>query len=444
MAEEEPRWRFERLGMTYHCWSDSIQTHFRLSHVKRSRDSLSGILKVSTNLVGVKTVNGVLHAANFNVLSTSTRTALSNALEKRTPGHDMDWFDGLEWLCQHVIISEEQGEIVDEVGLDAPTPQHDRWCIEPLIMKGRPALLFGPGGVGKSLIALTCGLSVAYGLEIIPGMPPAMKGPILYLDWETTKDVINDRIQNIAAGHKFTPVPKSVYYRRCVRPLANDAEELSALVADKGIVLVIVDSSAYAMGAQGEYGDANESILRMHEGLRIIGVTSLLVDHVNKTDAKSKGGAATPYGSAYKTNAARVSWEVRKEASAEGLRISLYHAKSNDTALLPPIGIALDWTYDSIMFRKVAVETENAEPVEDRSLLTLMIELTDEVIEVETARLFPRLESQGYKRDTVRTTFYRAVDNGVFLKTERRGVYRRATRPVKMPALPKVSPGLFD
>jgi hypothetical protein len=445
MADEKPRWNFEKLGMTYRCWADDIQTEFRLSHVKRSRDSLSGILKVSTNLAGVKTVNGVLHAANFNVLSTSTRTSLANALEKRTPMFpNMDWFDGLEWLCQHVIISEEHGEDINEVGLDAPTPQHDRWCLEPLIMKGRPALLFGPGGVGKSLIALTCGLSVAYGLEIIPGMPPAQTGPILYLDWETTKDVINDRIQNIANGHDFKPVPKSVYYRRCVRPLANDAEELSALVADKGIVLVIVDSSAYAMGAQGEYGDANESILRMHEGLRIIGVTSLLVDHVNKTDAKAKGGAATPYGSAYKTNAARVSWEVRKEASAEGLRISLYHAKSNDTALLPPIGIALDWTYDSIKFRKTEVEAPVTEPVEDRTLLKLMIELTDDVSEIEISRLFPQLEALDHKLSTIRTTFYRAVDSGVFLKTERRGVFRRATRPVKLPSIPRATPGLFD
>ena len=296
MADDEPRWSFEKLGMTYRCWNDTIQTEFRLSHVKRSRDSLSGILKVSTNLKGVKTVKGVLHAANFNVLSTSTRTALANALDKRTPGFDLDWFDGLEWLCQHVIIGEEQGENIDEVGMDAPTPPNDRWCVEPLIMKGRPALLFGPGGVGKSLIALTCGLSVAYGREIIPGVPPAVHGPVLYLDWETTKDVINDRIQNIAAGHHFIPTSQSIYYRHCVRPLATDAEELSAIVAAKGIVLVIVDSSAYAMGAQGEYGDANESILRMHEALRIIGVTSLIVDHVNKTDAKAKGGAATPYG----------------------------------------------------------------------------------------------------------------------------------------------------
>lgn len=450
MADDE-RWKFERQGMTYRCWADHVQTEFRLSHVKRSRDSLSGILKISTNLAGVKTVKakgvdspfgGVLHVANFNVLSTSTRTSLANALDKRTPMHPtMDWFDGLEWLSQHVIIAEEQGENIDEVGTEAPTPPNDRWCIEPLVMKGRPALLFGPGGVGKSLIALTCGLSVAYGIEIIPGMPPAVKGPVLYLDWETTKDVINDRIQNIAAGHHFTPTRNAVFYRHCVRPLATDAEELSAIVAAKGIVLVIVDSSAYAMGAQGEYGDANESILRMHEALRLIGVTSLLVDHVNKTDAKAKGGASTPYGSAYKTNAARVSWEVRKEASAEGLRISLFHAKSNDTALLPPIGIALDWTYDSIMFRKTAVDVvRDEDPEENVSLAKAILEMCEDETEIAT---MIRTFSPPHGSQVIRNTVNALTKRGLLTNTGR-GKYLTVKQPVKLHSLPGSTPGMFD
>src|ERR1035437_7229485 len=442
MADEKPRWNFEKLGRTYRCWADDIQTEFRLSHVKRSRDSLSGILKVSTNLAGVKTVNGVLHAANFNVLSTSTRTSLANALEKRTPMFpNMDWFDGLEWLCQHVIVGEERGENIDGVGMDAPTPPSDRWCVEPLIMKGRPALLFGPGGVGKSLIALTCGLSVAYGLEIIPGIPPAVHGPVLYLDWETTKDVINDRIQNIATGHHFTTTRNSIYYRHCVRPLATDAEELSAIVAAKGIVLVIVDSSAYAMGAQGEYGDANESILRMHEALRIIGVTSLIVDHVNKTDAKAKGGASTPYGSAYKTNAARVSWEVHKEASAEGLRISLFHAKSNDTALLPPIGIALDWTYDSIMFRKTEVDVvRDEDPEENVSLAKAILEMCEDETEIAT---MIRTFSPPHGSQVIRNTVNALTKRGLLTNTGR-GKYLTVKQPVKLHSLPGSTPGMFD
>jgi len=342
--------------MGYRCWDDKLQTAFNLTHLKRSRGDLTGELSVATNIKDVKTHKGILHVARFNVLSSSSRSSLARMLEKRTPGQDMDWFDGLEWLCQNVILFETKGEAINEVGLNAPTPPGKQWLVEPLVLKGRPSMIFGPGGVGKSLVALTCGLSVACGREIIPGIAPAVHGAVLYLDWETTGDVINDRIQAIANGHGFTP--SKMLYRRCVRPLADDAEELSAIVAEKKVVLVIVDSAAYAMGAQGEYGDANESVLRLHEALRLMNTTPLIVDHVNKTDVRSKPGTATPYGSAYKTNAARISWEVRKAPSTNGLAINLYHAKSNDTRQLEPIGLNLDWDEGTIIFRKADVLEE--------------------------------------------------------------------------------------
>ena len=358
MTEVKERWQFAKEGMGYHCWDDEVQTHFRLTHIKRSRGEINGELSITTNIEGVKTRDGVMHVARFNVLSSSTRSSLAKMLEKRTPNHpEMDWFDGLEWLCQHVILSESRGETIDEVGTRPASPVTDRWLVEPLVLKGRPSMIFGPGGAGKSLVALTCGLSVACHREIIPGMAPAVTGPVLYLDWETTADVINDRIQAVAKGHGFRP--QGMFYRRCVRPLADDAEELSAIVALKGIVLVIVDSAAYAMGHQGEYGDANEAVLRLHEALRLIGTSSLIVDHVNKTEARTKGGTAQPYGSAYKTNAARISWELRKAPSVEGeLRINLFHAKSNDTRQLEPIGLNLDWDEGTIIFRKADVLEE--------------------------------------------------------------------------------------
>lgn len=424
------RWNFEKVGLSYRCWSETIQTEFRLTHMKRSRGDLSGELAVLTNFEGVKTHNGVLHVARFNVLSSSTRAALARTLEKRTPGFDMDWFDGLEWLCQNVILSEAAGEPISEVGLDTPTPLHDQFMVEPFILKDRPAILFGPGGVGKSLLALACAMSVASGREIIPGVAPAVHGPVLYLDWETTKHVINDRIQAIARGHGFTP--DGMYYRRCIRPLADDAEELSTLVASKGIVMIVVDSAAYAMGAQGEYGDANESVLRMHEAIRLIGVSSQIVDHVNKMDARSRGGTASPYGSAYKTNAARISWEVRKAPSSTGLAINLYHAKSNDTALLEPIGLSLDWEPDKIIFRssEVLIDQPQAEPGDTESAILETLEVYGPMTSGAICDALPHLNA-----NTVRSTLKRMVGRGQLLLID--GTYRLA-RPtaVKLRSLP--------
>jgi len=439
MAEEEPRWSFEKVGMGYRCWSDRIQTELRLTHIKRSRGDLTGELSVKTNLADVKTQKGnILHVARFNVLSSSSRSSLAKMLEKRSPTHDMDWFDGLEALCQNVIISETQGETITEVGLEAATPISMHYMVEPLILKGRPAMIFGPGGVGKSLLGLTCGLSVACGREIIPGIRPAVKGPVLYLDWETTAEVINDRIQAIAQGHGFKPM--GMFYRRCVRPLADDAEELSAVVAQKGIVLVVVDSAAYAMGSQGEYGDANESVLRLHEAIRLIGVTSLIIDHVNKTDQRAKPGQATPYGSAYKTNAVRISWEVRKAPSVNGLAINLYHAKSNDTALLAPIGLSLDWSQDAITFRQSSVVEEEPEVFRSDRCQDAILELLDEG-EMELNKIISTLSA--IPRETVRTTVYRMVRENL-LTSPSRGRYRKSVEPVKLHSLPGKNEGMFD
>jgi hypothetical protein len=435
-----PRWDFEKLGMGYRCWNDETQTELRLTHIKRSRGDLTGELSVKTNLAEVKTHKGILHVARFNVLSSSSRSSLAKMLEKRTPTHDMDWFDGLEALCQGVIIAETKGEIITEVGLRPPTPSNLHYMVEPLILKGRPAMIFGPGGVGKSLLGLTCGLSVACGREIIPGIAPAVKGPVLYCDWETTAEVINDRIQAIAFGHGFKA--EGMYYRRCVRPLADDAEELSAFCAEKGVVLIIIDSAAYAMGAQGEYGDANESVLRLHEALRLIGVTSLIIDHVNKTDQRAKPGSATPYGSAYKTNAVRISWEVRKAPSVNGLAINLYHAKSNDTALLAPIGLALDWGHDAITFRQSSViEEEEPEMSGDSRVKAAILELL-EGGEMELNKIVSTLSSIPEK--TVRGTIYRMVAERTIVNASR-GRYRKSVDPVQLRSLPgKSEEGIFD
>lgn len=425
------RWQFEKLGMGYRCWNEVVETEFRINRLKRSRGDLSGELSVKTNLANVKTRNGVLHVARFNVLSSSSRSSLAKLLESRTPGLDMDWYDGLEWLCQEVILHEAQGELITETGNHDITPPGQQWMVEPLVLKNRPALLFGPGGVGKSLVALTCGLSVATGREIIPGIVPTGPAPVLYLDWETDGPVINDRIQAIARGHGFKP--ENMFYRRCVRPLADDAEDLSMIVAERKIVLVIIDSAAYAQGTQGEYGDANEAVLRMHEAIRIIGVTSLIVDHINKTDAKAKGGAATPYGSVYKTNAARISWEVRKAPSVNGMSISLHQAKSNDTAQLEPIGIDLDWQDYSIVFSKGEVDDGSTTVTHEGDTASAIRELLSDGEGMDSAAICRALSN--INPATIRSTLSRMVLRSELTKDEA-GIYRTATRAVKLRSLP--------
>jgi hypothetical protein len=366
------RWKFEKVGMGYRCSAEEIQTELRITHLKRSRGDLTGEVQILCNFVGVKTQDdGTLLRAKLNVTSSQARSSMVKVLEHRTSaaGHDMDWFDGLEALCQGVMTAEALSEPVLDVGTGPRREPGSNFLVEPLVLKNRPSLLFGPGGVGKSLVALGCGLSVAVGREIIPGVAPAAKGVVLYLDWEEDWDTLNDRIQKIGRGHDFKP--GNMLYRRCRGPLAENVEELAGVVAERKVVMLVVDSAAHAMGTQGEYGDANESVLRMHEALRLIDTTSLIIDHVGNEAIRSKPGSARPYGSAYKTWAARMSWEARGGPMNGVQKINLIHHKSNSTRHLDPIGIELDWTEEMIRFRQATAIVETSPATTDGPLMTI-------------------------------------------------------------------------
>ena len=93
------------------------------------------------------------------------------------------------------------------------------------------------------------------------------------------------------------------------RPLADDVERLAEVVAEHAIRLAIVDSVGLALGIGREAGDPADAVLRMHQALRHLGVTSVLVDHVAGADiAAGTTAASRPYGSVYKLNAARDVW----------------------------------------------------------------------------------------------------------------------------------------
>ena len=360
MTEAE-RFHFEKVGLGYRLWpvNDKIVAELKISRIKRRSEELHGFLQVTCNFEGVKTNGGVLHSTRFNMSAGQTRKQVATLLKSRTPGfEDMDWFDALETLCQRVAEAESRGEPIVEIGNARPPGYKPvRYSLEPLVPKNVASLLYGPGGAGKSATALAGALSVATNTEIIPGIKPAISGPVLYLDWETDQDIVNDRLWSLCTGAGVQP--KNVSYRRCNRPLADDAEELSMLVAKLGIVYLVIDSCGPAMGTSGEYGDANESTLRLFEAIRHIGVSTQVVDHVSKQEMRSGKNVTglLPYGSIYKVNLARAAWELRNDTTSDDddLHITLYNTKANDARLHEPIRLMIDWTPGSITF---AIDSE--------------------------------------------------------------------------------------
>lgn len=344
----------KKAGLTYQMIDEAIGTTWTLSRVRRRTDSLTGYMTVRTSL-DIKTLDGkgILLVGSLNLLGPKVREEFAKQLALKTPDFKVDWKEQIDFMAERVLAMEMAGEPIEEVGTEKVVKTAGAWAIKPLVPKGAPALFYGPGGSGKSRFALAAALSIQMGREILPGCPPAMKGNVLYLDWETDKDTVVERLQMICRGLKVDPV--KISYRRCIRPLADDAEELSAYIAAKQVVFMVVDSASAAIGRQGEYGDANEGTLKLFEAIRVIGIAAMIVDHVSKAEMRMTGKVrgALPYGSIYRVNMARAAWEVRpvEMPTDDSTHVSsFHHTKANDSKLLSPFALRADFDEEQVTF----------------------------------------------------------------------------------------------
>lgn len=329
---------FEHQGLGYVLRVPELATEIAVRRLSRARGELHGEVRVSCGLAGTRSSDGHLHQARMNMSSTQSRATLSKALAYRATLPDVDWTDLLEDFCRRVLEAEEVGEPVLMVGA-RPRPVSRPYRLDPILPLGDPAILYGEGGTGKSTLAAAIAVSVETGVAVIPGWVPR-RAPVLYLDWESGPDAINERISLVAAGANL-PEPAQIRYRAMTRPLPDQAEDVATIVAEHGIGLVIVDSVGLASGASGDAGDAADTAWRLFAAFRVLGSTVLAIDHISKASADEPGKPSRPYGSVYKGYLARVTYELRRNDGEEGATLGLYNTKANDRAKLPPIALAV-------------------------------------------------------------------------------------------------------
>ena len=353
MANGEPERVFARAGLGYTLRVEDLSLELRATHLKRSGGELHCRLTILCNWKGVKTVDGILHSTTFNLDSGQSRDRLAASLLKRTPGGKFDWNIYLEEFALKIAAADDHRETPIETGFDVTSDEKIGYAIEPIMARDVPSQIYGPGGSLKSLLAQACSVSVAAGMEIVPGLKPAIKGPVLYLDWETSAAVLNSRIRSICAGAEID-VPHGIRYLRMRRPLYYEAEDLSMEVAAEKNVMVVIDSAAAAIGPQGEHGGAEESALRFFEAINHLGnVSTLFVNHVPGDQViPANEKPRKPYGSIYLVNYSRMNWEVRKGHTLPDGRttISLLDLKPNDFGVHEPVRLMADWRPGVVRF----------------------------------------------------------------------------------------------
>lgn len=359
----------ERLGLGYTVrFAEGVGID--VERIRRSRDELSAEVTVTAALPGIVSRDGHVHAARLNLSSTSARGTLARHLVGRAPG--VDWAEILERTCLAVLTRERVGEPIETVG-NRPQRIRPRHLVDPFLPADKTTILFGDGGTGKSTLAAAVAVSVETGMAVVPGWRPVRPTGVLYLDWESGADDLDDRVRGVAKGAGITD-DVEIAYRFCAGPLADQVDDLAREVAARGIGLVIVDSLGLAGGVNVD-GDAADGAFRLFGAFRALRVTVLGIDHVSKASAENPAAPGRPYGSTYKHNLARATWELRQgQTSGDTTHLGVYHRKSNDGRTLPAFGLSIQHRDDgSIRYGTESLSDELARPLSNADRIALVV-----------------------------------------------------------------------
>jgi len=394
LTEIGPR-RFEIIepGAAYALDVSGAMLRFEIDRLVWHRHELHGELLVRCDLQGTDAIEGVLSVATFNLSSARARTERAAQLERQSRARDIPWHPLVEELCQRVLAAERAG--------DPAVPLRDVQRLDEserlirafgfLLPWRHPSIVFGDGGSAKSYLALHLG-----------GLLADEGHRVLLADWELDAADHRERYERLFGAE----MPETLFYARCTRPLIHEADRLKRLVRQHQIDYSINDSIGFACH---EAPEAAESALAYFRAVRQIGIGSLHVAHVNKSDQ----GDAKPFGSTYFHNSARATWNIKATDDGAGnLTLGVFNRKPNLTARQQPFGIDVTFESERTRFRlcDVAAVEEFAPQLtvlqRIRSVLRAGARTRDEIASA--------LADQ--KPETLRRKLNQAIERGVLVR----------------------------
>jgi len=259
----------------------------------------------------------------------------------------------LQRACSLVLQRHREGEPLRILTVNTPV-EPLTFQINPLVFRGKPTILFGDGGLGKSSLALLCAMLVSTG-ETVAGIA-ALLGTALYLDYEDSYDVHVRRMQAIAAVHPAL-ARADVRYQACTESLAILTHTLLRRIQTEGITFLVLDSLAAATG-----GDAGaEAATKVFRAIRTLNVGALIIAHIPKPNGE--GQDPSIYGSVFHKNFARSTWELRKsqDVGEDAAILGLFNRKSNLSRLHHPIGVKVTQNSDNTAMAYESFDLSQAE-----------------------------------------------------------------------------------
>lgn len=268
---------------------------------------------------------------------TSSRARAATAKELAALRSGQNWREMLEDVCWRVVDAHRQGRPAILLR-DAVAPLDGEELIAPLATKRDPAILFGDGGVSKSLVGLALAASIHTRRELIKGLSVASSLRTAFLDFEWNPWPHHKRLRALWGPGEL---PDLVYIP-CQQegPLMHQVDRLRRKFHEHGIEFVVLDSIAQALSGPAT---EDETARAYFAALARLEVGSIHLAHIVK-DAKKPEQTRYPFGSIFFHNSARLTWYVQKgRGTKTGLDVTLHNRKVNDGALADPIGLHFEF-----------------------------------------------------------------------------------------------------
>ena len=259
----------------------------------------------------------LLSGVDLSLKSDAGQTKLAENLTRLIPA--LPWKVLLQKACTVVLTRHREGE--PTVLLSRETKVEPlTFLINPFVYRQKPTILYGDGGQGKSTLALFLAMLVSTGQCVAEIR--ALRGRVLYLDYEDDADIHALRLRALIAGHPEL-AEAQIDYQRCAQPLTVLAPSLYRRIQADAIQLLVIDSLFAASG-----GMEGDDCGRFFAALRPLKVASLTLAHTPKPQ---EGVTPSIIGSVFNKNYALTTWELRAEPATldAPMHLGLYHRKIN-------------------------------------------------------------------------------------------------------------------
>jgi len=267
------------------------------------------------------------------------------------------------------------------------------WLLEGLIPDRFPSIIYGAGGIGKSLLALYIGILACMGGQNFMGNRFS-KEPrsTLYIDFELDVDEQTRRAQQISRGLGLNDVPENLHYFAPNENLLRVLPRLKGMIRAHRISFIIIDS----IGASRTDGESVQDVVNLLTGLRDLGITTLVLDHQSKLQAGESYDNKTPFGSVYKENLGRSVLQLSRQNVKDNVNntstLRLKHRKTNFSKSAEDLIINMTFEGDRVLFDKSKIKTERT--LELERIWHVIRELEDEQEKVLQKDITSRLSGE--------------------------------------------------